>query len=368
MERIKTDVAIIGGGASGLAAAIAAAETNPSISVVIAERLDRIGRKLLVTGSGRCNLSNKNLLEKAYHGSVRAMEVIRNTTSAEDFFGSLGVLCTADEQGRMYHNSNSAATVLNALRLRIAELGVREECGFEMKKIEKTGSGFIFSSGEREIECSRVIVAAGGYAAPSFGTDGSVMRLLKSKGYKTAKIYPAVAPLRVKSEILKGLKGVRVKGRVAAVSGEMILHEENGEIQFTDNTISGICVFNLAHFMAEYEGKLLLRADFIPDMSHSNLEKYLRFVQHQRSRYNLEELLTGIFTKNLAVYITKRSLKRPLTEKISELNESELHNLAQMIKSMDFEISGCSPWQNSQATAGGIHGSCVDENLQSRTE
>lgn len=160
MERIKTDVAIIGGGASGLAAAIAAAETNPSISVVIAERLDRIGRKLLATGSGRCNLSNKNLSEKAYHGSVRAMEVIRNTTFAEDFFGSLGVLCIADEQGRMYPNSNSAATVLNALRLRIAELGVREECGFEVKKIEKTGSGFILSSGEREIECSRVIVAA----------------------------------------------------------------------------------------------------------------------------------------------------------------------------------------------------------------
>lgn len=358
------DVAIIGGGASGLAAAIGIVSADASLRVVIAERLDRVGRKILATGNGRCNLSNRYLSPKAYHGSVRAMEIIKKTPSADEFFSELGVLCTADEQGRMYPYSNSAATVLSALRLKIEEFGVREECGFDVKSIESSGEGFILRSDSREIECRRVIIAAGGYAAPSFGTDGSMMRLLKGMGYQTAKICPAVAPLKVKPEHLKGLKGVRVKGKIAAVSGGKVIREETGEIQFTDNTVSGICVFNLANLMSQYEGKLLLRADLMPEMRTQKLEEYLCCVQYQRYECTLEELLTGIFVKNLAVYLTKRALGRTMTDKIAELKYSEIQKLAKLIKNLEFEVSGCSPWQNAQVTAGGIHGECVNEKLE----
>lgn len=366
-NRIKTDAIIIGGGASGLAAAIEFKNISPDADVVIVERLNKTGRKILATGNGRCNLSNKNLIESAYHGSVRnVMEIIHATPSAEDFFSTLGVLCTSDSQGRIYPYSNSAASVLNAMRLRLSETGVRELCDFEVKEIRKIQGGFILCSDNAEIECRRIIISAGGYASPSFGTDGGMIRLLKNMGYKTAKICPAVAPLRVHPSSLKGLKGVRVKGKISAMSGGKILREEEGEIQFTENTVSGICVFNLAYLASEHEGNLQLCADLMPNMTLQQLEEYLFCIQAQRYTHTLEDFLSGVFVKNLAVYLIKNTLSRPVTDKISSLKYNEIHQIAAKIKALKFDVTGCSAWQNAQVTAGGIHGSLVDEMLQSK--
>lgn len=368
-NKYTADIAIIGGGASGLAAAISALECDASLRIIIAERLQRTGKKILATGNGRCNLGNRKITRENYRSSVaNFLDIIRHTPSAEEFFGGLEVLCTADEQGRVYPYSNSAATVLNALRLRLKMLGGEEICGFDVKSVDKNGERFLVRSDDGMIECRRVIIAAGGYAAPSFGTDGSIMRMLREKGYKTSKICPAVAPLRVKADSIKGLKGVRVKGRIAAASGGKILREECGEIQFTENTISGICVFNLAYLLSEYEGCLTLRADLAPEFSAKKLEEYLFGVQAMRYELPLEELLTGMFSKNLAVYLVKRALGRPLTDAISTLKYGEICRLAQTIKSLEFEVSGASSWQNAQVTAGGIHGSCVDVCLESKID
>lgn len=368
-ESHYADIAIIGGGASGIAAAAEAKNVNPAAEVLIAERLDKTGRKILATGNGRCNLSNKNITASDYHGSVRnIMQIIGNTPSAEELFASMGVLCTSDEQGRIYPYSNSAATVLNSMRLRLSELGVRELCGFFVKKLIRLDGGFILRSDDSEIRCHRLIIAAGGYAAPSFGTDGNMTRLLKDMGYRTAKICPAVAPLRVRPDRLKGLKGVRVKGKISAVSGERVLREELGEIQFTENSVSGICVFNLAYLFSKYEGNLTLRADLMPKLCLKDLEEYLLCVQSQRFMHTLEDFLSGIFVKSLAVYIMKNTLGRPLTDRISTLQYKEIRSLAERIKSLEFEVTGGSPWQNAQATSGGIHGECVDDYLESRLD
>ena len=367
MSRI-TDIAVIGGGASGLAAAIEAKNVMPKARVVILEKLDRVGKKLLATGNGRCNLSNTDMSPQHYHGSVKnTMRIINNTPTAKEFFGSIGVVCSADSKGRIYPRSNSASTVLNALRLRAQELGIVERCGFEANFIESTPDCFRISSVKGEkYPCKRVIVAAGGYASPQFGTDGSVIRLLRSNGCHTTKICPAVAPLRVRPELLKGLKGVRAKGRVTALSGGKILKEETGEIQFTESSLSGICVFNMAHLISQYDGKLTLRLDRASDMDMEQLVGYLRIIQYQRSKCTLEELLTGLFVRNLAFYITKRALGKPLAESVAELKEADLRKVAQLIKNLDFEVLGSAPWKEAQVTSGGISGDCVDEQLQLR--
>ncbi|MBO4524736.1 MAG: aminoacetone oxidase family FAD-binding enzyme [Ruminococcus sp.] len=365
MSRIS-DIAIIGGGASGLAAAVEAKNIMPQARVVILEKLDRVGKKLLATGNGRCNLSNINMSYEHYHGSVKnAIRIINSTPSAKEFFGSLGVICSADTKGRIYPKSNAASTVLSALRLRAAELGVVERCGFEANFIESADDCFRISSTSGEkYPCKRVIVAAGGYAAPQYGTDGSVIRLLRSKGCHTTKICPAVAPLRVRPELLKGLKGVRAKGRVMAFSGGRLLKEEMGEIQFTDSALSGICVFNMAHLVSNYDGKLTLRLDLAADMDTEQLVGYLRIIQYQRGSHTTEELLTGLFPRNLALYLTKRSLGRSLTDEISSLRDTELRQLAQLIKNLDFNVLGSASWKEAQVTSGGISGDCVDERLQ----
>ncbi len=364
MNNVTADVAVIGGGASGLAAAVGLLESY-NLDVVIAERLDRVGRKILATGNGRCNLSNRNITVKAYHGTVKnVMNIIENTPSAEEFFNNLGILCVSDEQGRMYPVSNSAASVLGALRIRVDMLGGRQLCGFEVKRIEGSFGNYSLCSDDSVIRCKAVIIAAGGYAAPSFGTDGAMTRILREMGCRTAKICPAVAPLRVTQESVKGLKGVRVKGKIAAVSGGKVLREELGEIQFTENSLSGICVFNLAYLFSEYEGRLTLRADLMPEMKQSELEEYLCMVQAMRYDCPLEELLTGIFVKNLAVYIIKKALGRSMNSTVSSVTYPEIRGIARIIKCLEFEVTGSSSWQNAQVTSGGIHGDCVNESLE----
>lgn len=362
-----TDIAVIGGGASGLAAAVGAKSENPCLSVAVFEKLDRVGKKLLSTGNGRCNLSSRNLSPEHYHGSVgNIMEIINSTVPAEEFFMTMGVPLTADDQGRMYPRSGSAATVLSALRLRVSELEIAEECGFELNSIRKSRGEFVLGSSDgRTVECRRVIAAAGGYAAPQLGTDGSVIRIFRDMGYTISKLCPAVAPLKTAPEKLRGLKGVRMKGAVSAVSGGRILKTEYGEIQFTENSVSGICVFNLARFFKDHEGKLTLRLDLAADMDRSELLCYLEMVKAQRADCPVQELLTGLFARNPAVYLVKNTLDIPLSEKIGSLGKGDLIKLADRIKSLEFEVSGCSSWNSAQVTAGGIHGSCVDEDLQS---
>lgn len=363
------DIAVIGGGASGIAAAIGAKKACPSAKIVIAERLDRVGRKILSTGNGRCNLSNQTILPEFYHGSVgNIMEIIDETPLAEEFFMDMGVLCCADEQGRIYPRSMSAATVLSALRMKLSALGIDEICGFEFISIEKRKIYEIVSSNGDKISCRKIVIAAGGYAAPQFGTDGSVMRVFRERGYKTAKICPSVAPLRVSPESVKGLKGVRAKGCVAAFAYGKKLKEEFGEIQFTENSLSGICVFNLARFFQEYEGKLTLQIDFAPDMTLQQIIDYLYIIKKQRADRSIDELLTGFFAKNLAVFIVRKVVSRLLSDKIYALKKEEIINIAKKIKNFQFSITGISPWKNAQVTAGGIHGDCVDDRLESKLD
>jgi flavoprotein family protein len=363
------DIVIVGGGASGLAAAIGAKKACPAAKIVIVERLDRVGKKILSTGNGRCNLSNRSLGAEHYHGSVgNMMKIIESSSSAEEFFMDMGVLCCADEQGRIYPRSMSAATVLGALRMKLSELGVTEICGFELASIVKRKNYELESSTGERISCRKVIIAAGGYAAPQFGTDGSVMRIFREKGYKTAKICPAVAPLRVDSESVKGLKGVRAKGRVSAFSNVKKLKEESGEIQFTENALSGICVFNLARLFQQYEDSLTIKIDFAPDMTSEQILNYLYNISKQRSERSIEDFLTGIFSKNLALFIVRKSLSRSLADKISTLKSHEIYCISRNIKAFEFKVTGSSPWKNAQVTAGGIHGSCVDERLESKAD
>ncbi len=364
---MNTEIAIIGGGASGLAAAIEVRRLLPQAEVLVIERLDRVGKKILATGNGRCNLSNENISARNYHGSfMGAAEIIEHTPTAAAYFKNLGLLTAADSAGRIYPYSNAAASVLTALRLRAEELGVKMLCGAFVTDIRHSADGYCIDceNGEK-ITAKRVIIATGGCAAPQFGTDGAMLKILRGMGYKITKLTPAVAPLKVRSELLRGLKGVRVRGKVSAVCGENVLGTESGEIQFTESTISGICVFNLAHFYSQYGNSLTICADLAPDMSLEQLAGYLSKTARRRVGHTVEELLSGIFTKNLAVYLVKSVLGRSMADKISSLRSEEIILLAKRIKRLEFPISGCAEWKNSQTTSGGIHSSCVKPTLES---
>lgn len=366
---MKADIVVIGGGASGLAAAMAAKETAADARVLIAEKLPRTGKKLIATGNGKCNLSNMSLGKRNFHGSIDAMSISGRTPDWHELFTEkLGVACVTGSEGReggVYPRSNSSTTVLNALRLKLSALGAGELCECEITEIKPSNGGFtlIYSGGE--IICRKVIIAAGGYAAPSFGTDGGMLRILRDMGIKTEKICPAVAPLRVSPERLKGLKGVRIKGEIAAFSGGRELRREKGEIQFNENNVSGICVFNLAYLFQQYEGRLTLRADLAPDMTSAELSAYFRRLRDDRRGFTAEELLSGFFVKNLAVWLIRNVLEKSPSEPIESINDKDIERLCKGIKSLELEVTGCSPWQNAQSTMGGISADQVTEALES---
>ena len=141
--KLNTDILIIGGGASGICAAIGAKCENENLNITIAERLPRIGKKILSTGNGRCNLGNVNIASEFYHGSVEnVMQIISDTQDTVGFFESLGVLCTHDSEGRMYPYSNSANTVLNAMRMFLNQEEITELCDFDVCSIEKASGKF----------------------------------------------------------------------------------------------------------------------------------------------------------------------------------------------------------------------------------
>ena len=310
-----------------------------------------------------------SLGSRNFHGTIDAMGIIARTPGWYELFTEkLGVACVTGSDGReggVYPRSNSSATVLNAIRLKLSALGVRELCECEITGIRPSDGGFVLTYKEGEIRCRRVIIAAGGYAAPSFGTDGSMLRLLKNMGIRSEKICPAVAPLRVSPDRLRGLKGVRIKGEIAAFSGNKELRRERGELQFNENNISGICVFNLAYLFQKYEGRLTLRADLAPDMTETELTKYLKKIRRDRAGTTAEELLSGFFVRNLAVWLVKNVLGRSPSEPIGSVTDRDIMSLCKSIKSLELAVTGCSPWQNAQSTMGGIPADCINDELGS---
>ena len=352
-----------------MAAAIAAKENSPSLSVTVCEKNDRVGKKLLATGNGRCNLSNTSDSPEHFHGSFDAAGLISKNAAPEELFSRLGMPTTADTQGRVYPYSNSASTVVNTLRSAMARLGVEEVCGFTAADYTGKPGAYRVTSAEGDtITAKRIIIAAGGYAAPVYGTDGAMMRLLREKGYRTAKLCPAVAPLRTAPESLKGLKGVRARCTVTALSGEKKLRTEQGEIQFTENSLSGICVFNLAYLYGEYPETLCISVDFASDMDKTTLIRCLEQMAELDPEAEITSLTSGIFAKNLAVYLVKNALKRPLADRISDLSRGDISKLAAFIKDCRFHITGSAPWKDSQSTLGGIHCSELDSALCSKRE
>ena len=223
--------AVIGGGASGLAAAIAAARAGAEVTVL--ERLPRVGKKLLLTGNGRCNLSHTPLDFAHYHGTVpQAAQILAQFDTAE-FFRSTGLRMRTDAEGRQYPYSMTAASVLDALRLTAEQCGVQTVCGCFVRSLTPAGGrwqiGCETAEGARSFSADAVIAAAGGSAAPACGTDGSLLPVLERLGHRVVRPLPALCPVPVRSPMLRQLKGLRIRAAVSAVREGSVLRTEAGE-------------------------------------------------------------------------------------------------------------------------------------------
>ena len=255
-------VLVLGGGASGLAAALAAARAGARVTVL--ERNAKPGKKLLATGNGRCNLDNTGIAPERYFTSdpagLKPLLAAVNAADPLGWFESLGLYTRTDEAGRVYPYSNQAADVLALLEGHLARLGVEVRTGCTVQTLSQSRGGYVvlFSNADGADESLRadvVVCAMGGSAGPQFGTDGFGTRFAAQCGGKLEPLYPCLTALQT-AKPNRSLAGIRAKA--AATLLDLDRHctvaVENGEVQFTDYGLSGICIMQLSGHLAPGRG------------------------------------------------------------------------------------------------------------------
>ena len=356
---IYRDIIIVGGGASGMMCAIKAKENNPQKSVAILEKQGRIGRKLLSTGNGRCNLCNEQCSKSDFHGSFaeyfdKFAENVPPQKIIDKFF-SLGLLTKTEAEGRIYPISNHASSVLDVLRYRLEFLGVEIICETTVKNIKKIKGNFEIITDGKKFYCEKLVIATGSPASPKLGGTENGLNFLKTLGHNICKFYPALSPIKVKSDILTSLKGLRVQGKVSLFDAKKLVREEKGEIQFTEKALSGICVFNLSTYLNKVENPYL-KVNLMPDFSENLLKEILNKNKKIFSDRTLEDYFTGIFQKKLGIALFKTAEIYPLSRKVSSLEENEINKLTSIIRNWEFQAYKDNDFSKSQACAGGVIG------------
>ena len=364
MSDISCDILIVGGGAAGLCAGITAKRADKNARVVVIERLSKCGKKLLATGNGRCNLSNLNISPEHYHGSVDVKPLLDKSALVAVFFSSLGILTYADNEGRIYPLSNSAATVNDALIAQAEESGVKIVCDFEITDIKKNEKGFEIISDADTVFAKKVILSAGGCAQKNLGSNGSGFSIAKKLGLKVNEPVPVICPVPVKKTELNGLSGLRAKAIATIITDGNAVKSEAGEVQFAEKYLSGICIFNLARLAVPERSVVSL--NLLPDFNRNEIISTVNSAAEKFRNRTLDWLLSGIFNRKLAIYLVKKAVKKPLDAKISALTKTELENVAKTISDLRFTVTERASFDSAQAVLGGIAGSEITACLESK--
>ena len=353
----RFDFIAVGGCAAGLSAAINAKRLHPELNIAVIEKNPRAGKKILATGNGKCNLTNLNALNHDYKNN-RFTEYAMNAYPPEkviSFFESLGLLTYADSDGRVYPKSNTASAVLDSLRFETEKLGIEIICEIAVESITKRNGVFVING---EFEAPKILIATGGKASPSQGSDGSGYPLAKALGHRVTPLYPALVPLTVKGDLVKTAKGMRARDVRLTLENGRVLKESEGEILFTENGLSGIASMELASKAEEsLKGdklKTFTHIDFVPDMSFEDVFAHLKNVRKIKSDCNADTLLTGVLPKQIGIMICKGEKLYTNDKNISAFSDSELKRIASAVKNFVFEISGTKGYANAQVTSGGI--------------
>lgn len=373
---MKTDlglskkITVIGGGPAGMVAAIFAARKLGGHNVRLLEKNEKLGRKLLATGNGRCNITNRNSHMECPSSVQEAFKQM-NVESTLDFFKGLGILTREESEGRLYPYSEQAISVQQALIAELTSLNVEIICQVTVKKLEKTPDGFnllgeiekqekIRQNKEVRYATQKVIIATGGKAGPQYGSTGDGYAMAKEFGHSIVKLIPSLTQITSEQSFFKELKGVRAKGSVTLLKRSKPLDMETGEIQFTENGLSGICIFNLTRLIrledngyADYTVKI----DLMPEFSSQELNEFLIERTLLLQNRKTEEFLNGMINGKLSSIILKEAgfdEKTMRTLKLSQLTKKQVQEVAKHLKGWELSISGTKGWKEAQITCGGI--------------
>ncbi len=352
-------IAIIGGGAAGMMAAITAAKTaKDKCEIILIEHTDRLGKKILATGNGKCNLTNRRIEKEFYRGNNPkfAMEALEHFGFEDTikFFNDVGLMLR-EKNGYFYPYSEQAAVVNDVLRLELNRLGIKVYLSTNIEKIVYANSEFkLFFQGAGKLTCNKLIIAAGSKASPKTGSDGSGYALAKQLGHKIIKPLPALVQLVCKESFFKGIAGVRTDAKVTVdISGSVI--SERGELQLTEYGISGIPIFQVSRFVVgalDRKADFATYIDFLPDIVHKELMDFFK-KQAKLSGKTVEEVLNGLMNKKLSVLIAKECKLSPSTE-FARIKDKDFYVLIDKIKNFKVEVTGSRSFDMAQVCQGGV--------------
>ncbi len=355
-------VGIVGAGASGMAAALSAAQ-NPNVKVELFERQARVGRKLQATGNGRCNLSNLHAAHGGYHGEEPDFAAFAVSSfdprATLEWFRSLGLFTVAEDSGRVYPYSDHANSVVDVLRLALEKDNICLRTGFEVRKIRREAEGFLVDDGQRQIHCDRLIIACGGLAGTKLGGSMSGYKLLSKLGHRATRLRPALVQLKTDWAGVASLKGVRANCHVQIIHDGELHAESTGELQFTDYGLSGPVIFEVSRDACIAPGEWSARMDFMPCTDSEDLQREL--LRRRHTNLPVEELLTGILHNRLGRVLTRMAGVKN-KQLVSEMTEGEIENVVETVKSFPLNLIEPMGMDSAQVTAGGVMTKDFDPN------
>jgi predicted Rossmann fold flavoprotein len=378
MSETIYSVLIAGGGASGLIAGIAAARMLPDHhKVIILEKESKIGKKLLATGNGRCNLSNSFCDADSFHGSeprfARGALHRFSVAATLSLFEELGLMIRKDDSGRIYPYCNQSSAVLDVLRLELHRLNCiietdrnvcrinREEpLYFGSRPYDASACFAVETDQGRTYRANKVILATGGLAAPALGSNGSGYELAGEFGHQLISPFPAIVPICLDHPIAKKCSGIRFEARAELIVDENRIAASSGEFLWTDYGISGIAAMELARdvniAIADGDRKLSLEIDFLPAVSRQELLQWLRQRRENNSDLSSDSILTGIFQRRIGEELVRAGINNSVltTLSVARLNDQHLEGLADIIKALRLKVISTRDWQQAQVTAGGL--------------
>ena len=347
-------IGIIGGGAAGMAAALAASE-NKDVQVILLERQARVGRKLAATGNGRCNLTNLHANEGGYHGedpSFAAFALEKyDVKETLDWFRNLGLFTVAEESGRVYPYSDQANSVVDVLRFALERENIRLETGFEVEKVKKAGDVFLIEGAEGAVTCDKLIIACGGLAGTKLGGSMSGYKLLRSFGHKCTKLRPTLVQLKSSWPGAASLKGVRANCHAQIFHDGDLFAESSGELQFTEYGLSGPVIFEISRDVCQGRGEWICRLDLLPEIGEDVLKQEL--MRRKQTSLPVSELLTGILHNRLGRVLTK-SVGISDYVPVAQLEEYEIDAVCEAVKGFEVNLTEPMGMDSAQVTAGGI--------------
>ncbi len=352
---MEYEVIVIGAGASGLTAAISAARQGSKVLVI--ERKEKAGKKILATGNGKCNFTNMVQTPDCYRSDDSAfpMKVLScfDTNQTLQFFRELGIY-PKNRDGYLYPNSEQAASVVQVLLMECERLGVEFRYNELVSQIKSPD--FTVITNIQSYKGNKLILAAGGCASPQHGTDGIGFRLAESLGHSIIKPLPALVQLRSSDKCCKTASGVRTQAKVELYSNNKLIGEESGEVLFTDYGISGIPVMQISRYAAkalERKEQLNLQLDFMQELSLEELTAFLYERIQQGSFKTAEELMIGLLNHKLSYIILNKS-GVDITKKATKVTDKEVNELARNIKRFSLSINGTNSFEHAQVCAGGV--------------